>query len=99
MKIHRHFAGYMTKMAAMPSTAQFVSDLDGNPRQVFSRRGSSDCSFTYLWYQLIEHHLSVISVIKKSNKNSAEVDIAPAFGEITTACFFCFCFDCGLTSR
>ena len=24
--------------------------------------------------------------VKKKNKNSAEVDIAPAFGEITTAC-------------
>ena len=48
------------------------------------------------------------------NKNSAEVNIAPAFGEITTACnvgqakkgswcvleeFLFFCFDYCLTSR
>ena len=37
-----------------------------------------------------ESKLSVISeeiqMEPKRNKNSAEVDIAPAFGEITTAC-------------
>ena len=31
-------------------------------------------------------HFSIIDFNFKLNKNSAEVDIAPAFGEITTAC-------------
>ena len=31
-------------------------------------------------------YLAVSGYVNKTNKNSAEVDIAPAFGEITTAC-------------
>ena len=54
---------------------------------VLVERGAVRCS--YCGCPLANHQPgknTVFKIITESNKNSAEVDIAPAFGEITTAC-------------